>query len=150
MSAVLDEDGYDNIHWTPQNYFCGLRNYYPYLNFVGNFEKLQEHGELLNRRASLLDASEFTAGKRLRNLMIEYFFDCVLRLLLLATSGWGKCAYVKSPIRVGSTAQSRKQQYAMLLKHYTKNNVTNDCMWCKNLAPHKVGSPSIFIYIICK
>lgn len=58
VEAVLERDGYDNIHWTPQHRFCGLQRFHPLLNFVGNFEKLREHGALLIAKAGLHEASK--------------------------------------------------------------------------------------------
>ena len=58
MRAVLHKDGYDNIHWTPQSHFCALRHFHTYVNFVGNFEQLRAHGEMLITRAGVVNASE--------------------------------------------------------------------------------------------
>mmetsp|Transcript_7829 Transcript_7829/g.13198 ORF Transcript_7829/g.13198 Transcript_7829/m.13198 type:complete len:349 (-) Transcript_7829:495-1541(-) len=110
VGAVLEKDGYDNIHWTPQSQFCGLRRFHGYFNFVGNFEQLRAHGELLIARAGLQNAT---------------------------SAGWGKVSYVKSPVRVGTTPESRRREYITLLRGYVRKNVTGDCMWCKNLALHK-------------
>ncbi len=37
---------HQNQHWRPQNTFCGLNKYLPLFNFVGQFEKLQEHAKI--------------------------------------------------------------------------------------------------------
>lgn len=58
VGAVLEKDGYDNIHWTPQSQFCGLWRFHSYFNFVGNFEQLRAHGNLLIARVGLQNASE--------------------------------------------------------------------------------------------
>lgn len=109
VDAVTERDGYNNIHWSPQSRFCGLHRFHPYFNFVGNFEQLQAHGEMLNERAGLEAAT---------------------------SSGWGRCAYVKSPLGAMSV-ERRYKLYDVLLRNYTASNQTDDCMWCKNLAPHK-------------
>jgi hypothetical protein len=56
--CVCCQCSYDNIHWTPQAEFCGLRVFHPYLTFAGHFEHLRAHGDLLAARARLEDASE--------------------------------------------------------------------------------------------
>lgn len=111
VEAVLEKDGYDNLHWTPQSHFCGLKRFYPYLNFVGNFEYLRDHGNQLISRVKLEDST---------------------------SSGWGKTAYVKSPVVRKSTPEERRVKYKELLRaYYAKNISGSDCMWCMNLALHK-------------
>ena len=38
---------HQNAHWRPQSRFCGLKKYISKFTFIGNFEKLQPHAELL-------------------------------------------------------------------------------------------------------
>jgi hypothetical protein len=41
--------GMGNPHWDPQINFCGLKKFWPFFNFVGNFELIQEHGPQLTK-----------------------------------------------------------------------------------------------------
>jgi hypothetical protein len=70
--------------------------------------------------------------------MCVYVYVCVCVCVCAAAEGWGKVSYVKSPIHKGSTGERRKKAYATLLRGYYARNITGDCMWCKNLALHKV------------
>ena len=77
VDAVLGKDGYDKIHWTPQSHFCGMRRYHSLLNFVGNFELLRAHGELLISQAGLQNESEFSTTHTLEQTNIS-FTDAIL------------------------------------------------------------------------
>mmetsp|Transcript_40168 Transcript_40168/g.51752 ORF Transcript_40168/g.51752 Transcript_40168/m.51752 type:complete len:514 (-) Transcript_40168:279-1820(-) len=44
---------HQNQHWRPQHLFCGIKKYLKLFNFVGNFEKLEEHAQLFLKGTDL-------------------------------------------------------------------------------------------------
>ena len=46
---------YSNAHWRPQRFMCGLDKFLPLYNFIGSFNSLREHTEMLLRATSLWD-----------------------------------------------------------------------------------------------
>lgn len=53
-----DHDGlhpWTNAHWRPQRFMCNLEKFLPAYDFVGSFDKLREHTELLLRSKGLWD-----------------------------------------------------------------------------------------------
>jgi hypothetical protein len=56
--SVIAPQGIRNIHWDPQIEYCGLKKYWHYFNYVGNYEMILEHGDYLTKMAGLHEFSE--------------------------------------------------------------------------------------------